>query len=125
MKQRLETLPGVVVFEGHVDDKQVTFPNSDRVAPYVVIWPTPAYEGEEQGLAYCEPHDTREATITVAAGNIESVLNIAQAASTMFHRVIIPGEGEWVRTEPFLPVQWDETVKPGRHYLPMSFKLYK
>lgn len=124
MKQRLETLNGVVVFEGHVDEKRVTFPNSDRVVPYVVIWPMPSYEGEEQGLAYCEPHDRREATITVAAGNIESVLNIAQAISDMFHRVIIPGEGEWVRTEPFLPVQWDETVKPGRHYLPMSFKLY-
>lgn len=125
MKDRLETLPGVVVFEGHVEEKMVTFPDSDRVMPYVVIWPTPDYEGDEQGLAYCEPHDRGEATITVAAGNIGSVLNIASAVSELFHRVIIPGVGEWVRTEPFLPVQWDETVKPGRHYLPMSFILYK
>ena len=125
MKQQLETLPGVVVLEGHVNEEAVRYPNSDQVKPYVVIWPMPLHEGSEQALAYCEPEDRGEATITVAAGNLTSVLNISSAVSKMFHRVTIPGEGEWVRTEPFLPVQWDDTVTPGRHYLPMSFVLYK
>lgn len=124
MRAQLETIPGVAIFEGHVEDSDITYANSNRIKPYIVTWPTPPHEGDEQALAYNEPHDRQEVTITVAAGLVSSVLNIASAVSERLHRVIIPGEGEWVRTEPFLPVRWDDAVTPGRHYLPMFFVLY-
>lgn len=116
-------MPGVKVFEGQVDDGMVTFPNSDRVAPYIVIWPSTDHEGE-QSLNYSETNQN-DVMLTVAAGNVMSVLNIASEAMKRLHRVVIPGVGEYVRTEPFLNVRWDDTVTPGRHYLPMSFTLYK
>lgn len=111
-----------MVYDGNVPDKVPTFPGSTIIRPYIVIWTMPAREGPEQDLAYTHQTDTSDVTVTVAAASADTARSIAQASIGLLHRQSTPGGGELRHMPPHVPIQWDETVTPGRYFIPLSFR---
>ena len=116
-------LTGAFIHDGHVPDTVPTFPGSTIVRPYFVIWAMPTREGAEQDLAYSHQNSRSDLTITVAAGSVETVRHHTQQVIGLLNRQTLPGGGELRHTDPHVPIQWDETVTPGRFYQPLSFML--
>lgn len=122
---RIRTLDGVTVFDGRFDPKETPLvAGTSRVAPYIVVWRPTVREPDETALSYTGPERQGRLNATVAASNAGSVANIANTVVDLLHRVTIPGGHEYRHTDPYLDVMWDETVTPGRYYLPITFALH-
>lgn len=114
---------GAHVYDGHVPDKLPTFPGSTIIRPYLVIWAMPTREGAEQNLTYSHGNSTSDVTITAAAASVDTARYQSQTVIGLLHRVALPNGGELRHTDPHVPIQWDETVTPGRFYQPLAFTL--
>lgn len=114
---------GATVYDGHVPDRLDTFPGSTIIRPYIVLWAMPTREGEEQNLTYTHTNSRSDMTVTVAGAAADTVRYQSQTVIGLLHRITLPGGGELRHTEPHVPIQWDETVTPGRFYQPLAFQL--
>lgn len=114
-----------MVYDGHVPTAVPMFPGSTIIRPYIAVWTMPLREGPEQDLAHSHQHDTSDVTVTVAAASPDTVRPIAQTTIGLLHRQTLPSGGELRHREPHVPIQWDETVTPGRFFIPLAFRLHQ
>lgn len=91
------------------------------IKPYVAVWTQPLREHPEQSLAYCNQETAGGLTVTVAGHSPGTVRPWSQAVVQALNRVKAPGGGEYIHTDPHVPIQYDTQVSPGRYYQPLSF----
>lgn len=129
---RLSALPGpqaVTVYRGEVDPKPPTMPDSDRVAPYVVLFdgsgPTnlePDLGGQNEDLRWTPQ-------ITVAAGFPADCTQLVDRVCSWVYRwtPVVTGLSAGPLEPPpgYDPgqVRPDRTVSPIRYFLPMQWQL--
>lgn len=119
------TLAQLQPLGGHVHDGMVpssvsTMANGG-VEPYMAVWSQPLREHDEQSLSYCHPETAGGLTITVAGHSPGTVRSFSQAVVRALHRVQAPGGGEFLHSQPYAPIMYDETATPGRYYQPITF----
>jgi hypothetical protein len=132
LELRLRALPGpsaLTVYRGEVPDHPPTMPDSDRVAPYVVLFdgagPTdlePDVAGQNEDLAW-------RPQITIAAGFSPDCTQLVDRVCAWVYRWSPVLEGVAAdRLEPLPgfdpgPVRPDRTVSPIRFFLPTQWQL--
>lgn len=91
------------------------------IAPYLAVWTQPLREHLEQPLDYTGQDTAGALTITTAGATVGTVRNLSQEVVKALHRVTAPGGGEYVHSDPHVPIQYDAAVMPSRFYQPLSF----
>lgn len=118
----LEDVP-LTVYVGHVPDT-VPADSAGYARPYVAIFPPvgrpPSAARAASGYTSGEL-DWKPAT-TVAAGDPSQCLQAARMVTSALDEQFV-GAGILRRDPSDVPMQFDPAVKPGRHYLPISWQL--
>lgn len=107
------------VHEGIVENVRLL--KGGVVAPYLAVWVQPLREHAEQALAFNSPQSAGGLTVTTAGATAGTVRNLSQEVVKTLHRVTAPGGGEYVHSDPHVPIQYDTSVSPARFYQPLSF----
>lgn len=106
-------------------------PTDQRVKPYYVLYPSPGTPGGDEDLAATTEALDWIFQITVAGGDIDDVLALADRIHGALHRWT-PTVGGGVLTGPVGvpsgynpgPVLLDRDVSPPRHFTPLQFHLH-
>lgn len=112
---------GATVYDGMVPESVETM-TGGWVLPYLAVWTQPLREANEQSLAYCNPETAGSLTVTVAGHSAGTVRSWSQATVKALHRIPTPGGGQYIHSEPHVPIQYDHQVTPGRYYMPVTFE---
>lgn len=125
----LRTLSGVAFYRAEVVDNPPSLPDSDRVGPYVVLYPFPGHPGPGGDLADASQDLDYTCQITCAAGfatDCEALVDKVHDlmfgwAPTMANvnmGVFTPPPGY----DPG-PVRIDRTIAPPRFSVPLQYRL--
>ncbi|KHS52547.1 hypothetical protein AE0388_1530 [Brevibacterium linens] len=107
------------VHEGLVENVRLIA--AGRIAPYLAVWGQILREGTEQPLDFSAQNSAGRLTVTAAGATAGTVRNLSQQVASALHRVTAPGGGEYVHSDPHVPIQYDTSVTPPRFYQPLSF----
>lgn len=126
--QRLNTIPGVKIYRVEVEDQPPRMVDSDRVAPYAVLYPFPGNPGPGGDLGNTSDDLDYTCQITVAAGfatDCEAAVDKVHQKMYLFTPTIagvvlgqlIPPPGY----DPG-PIRIDRTITPPRSSLPLQYR---
>lgn len=125
---RLRTLAGVTVYRGEVPDQPPRYPDSDRVAPYVVHYPFPGNPGPGGDLAGSSDDLGYTTQVTCAAGFMEDCERLVDRVhQLLFHwsptvANLVLG---WLDPPPGFspgPIRVDRSITPPRSSLPLQYR---
>lgn len=126
---RLKLLSGITWYRSEVVDQPPQLPDSDRVAPYGVLYPFPGKPGPGGDLAGASDDLDYTCQITVAAGfSADCEFTVDRVHSWMFRWTptisgIVMG---WFDLPPGYdpgPVRIDRTLPPPRFSVPLQYRL--
>lgn len=129
IEARLDTLTGVAVYRSEVDSTPPLLPNSDRVAPYVVLYPFPGKPGPGGDLAGASDDLEFTCQVSCAAGYSRDCEQLVDRTYALLYRwtptvagivlgQLIPPPGY----DPG-PVRTDRTITPPRFSVPLQYRL--
>lgn len=131
VEARAKTLTNLQVFVGEVDEPLQTLANSDRVAPYVVIYPFGGTDGPDPNLSDAPAGDlTYGFQVNCGAGfraDCEFLIDQVRGLFNRWAPDVDPGAGFVVgQLRPPVghqpgPLRRNDSVKPPRFWLPLQF----
>lgn len=126
---RLATLSGINWYRSEVEDNPPRLPNSERVAPYGVVYPFPANPGPGGDLAGLADDLDYTFQVTVAAGFSSDCEFAADRVHNYLYRwaptvtgIVV---GQFVPPPGYDPgpVRIDRTIAPPRFSVPLQYRL--
>jgi hypothetical protein len=132
LEARLKALPGspaVTVYRGEVDEHPPTYPDSDRVAPYVVLFDGTGTVNLEPDLAYRNEDLAWTPQITIAAGFSPDCVQLVDRVCAWVYRwsPVLEGVAAGLLEPPPGfdpgPVRIDRTVSPPRFFVPTQWRV--
>jgi len=127
--QVLQALPSLTVYRSEVPDQPPKMPDSDRVAPYAVLYPFPGKPGPGGDLAGVSNDLDYGCQITVAAGysqDCEAAVDRVHGAmyllSPVVNGVVLGQFRPPIGYDPG-PIRVDRTITPPRSSLPLQYRL--
>lgn len=128
VEAQLNTVPGLRVYRVEVEDQPPRMVDSDRVAPYAVLYPFPANPGPGGDLANAADDLDYTCQVTVAAGfaqDCEATADRVHAKMYLFTPTVagvvlgqlVPPPGY----DPG-PIRVDRTITPPRSSLPLQYR---
>jgi hypothetical protein len=126
---RLQTLAGITWYRSEVPDTPPRIPNSDRVAPYGVLYPFPGNPGPGGDLAGLADDLDYTCQITVAAGfsadcefAVDRTHNYMYRWAPTVSGIVV---GQFVPPPGYDPgpVRIDRTIAPPRFSVPLQYRL--
>lgn len=128
----LKTLDGVTYYRSEVDDHPPTLDGSNRVAPYVVLYPAPAKPGDpgQQTLAYSGADLDYGCQITCAAGFsvdaeflADRVRALVEGWSPVLEDTAVGQMRPPVGFDPGFVQRSGPEVTPPRFWVPLQYRL--
>lgn len=128
IETRLKTVSGVAYYRSDVEDHPPTFPDSDRVAPYLVLYPFPGKQTTDLTLCGSADRDYG-CQVTCAAGfsaDCERLVDRVEALLSGWAPVIDNVSVGSLRPPPGYdpgPVRIDRSIIPPRFSVPLQYRL--
>lgn len=126
---RLRTLTNVAVYRSEVVDVPPLLPGSDRVGPYIVLYPFPANPGPGGDLAGVSDDLDYTCQVTCAAGFSADCEYLVDRTHTLMYRwtptvagIVL---GQFIPPPGYDPgpVRIDRTIAPPRFSVPLQYRL--
>jgi hypothetical protein len=125
----LKTLIGVAYYRGEVPDQPPRLPDSDRVGPYIVLYPFPGKPGPGGDLGGVSDDLDWTGQVTCAAGFETDCEHLVDRVHALLFRAtptvagivlgqLVPPPGY----DPG-PVRIDRTISPPRFSVPLQYRL--
>lgn len=128
VEAKLNEINGLTVYRSEVEDQPPRYPDSDRVAPYAVLYPFPGKPGPGGDLAGVSDDLDYGCQVTVAAGFVRDCEAAVDAVHQKLYRLsltvagvvfgqLIPPPGY----DPG-PIRVDRSISPPRSSLPLQYR---
>jgi hypothetical protein len=124
----LTRLAGLTVYRGEVPDHPPILPDSDRTAPYVVLYPFGPKDGPDGNLADTVADIDYTGQLTCVAGFVEDCEFLTSQVDALMNRWVPVVAGVVFgafRPPPGFdpgPVQRDPDVRPPRFFVPLQYQ---
>lgn len=125
----LEGIENTTVYEGHIPDKVATFPGTDLIKPYLLVWlgaPTGQDETQEPISGDVDTDsDTLTITIIAVGADTNTVTHLVHHFRQKLAKTLVNGhpiKPDWAQQQSQYPLL-DEQTTPPRTYVSLTWTL--